>query len=67
MRHRLSSLVPVLALLSTVALPVLAEEPPAQLLARLLAPTPIVADLAELTDSIGGRPTGSPALDRAVE
>src|SRR5882724_1201053 len=48
-------------------LPVRAEEPPAQLLARLLAPTPIVADLAELTDTIGGRPTGSPALDRAVE
>ncbi|HZF11475.1 MAG TPA: M28 family peptidase [Thermoanaerobaculia bacterium] len=67
MRQPLSTLVPVLVVLSAGSLPVRAEEPPAQLLARLLAPTPIVADLAELTDTIGGRPTGSPALDRAVE
>src|SRR5947199_5765740 len=46
--------------------PTPAGEPPAQLLGRLLGPTPIVADLGELADSIGGRPTGSPALDRAV-
>ncbi|MEA2694737.1 MAG: hypothetical protein QOJ16_4124 [Acidobacteriota bacterium] len=47
--------------------PTPAGEPPARLLGRLLGPTPIVADLGELADSIGGRPTGSPALDRAVE
>ena len=36
------------------------------LMARTLAPTPILSDLQELTDDIGGRPTGSPALDEAV-
>lgn len=28
---------------------------------------PLIADLQTLSDSIGGRPTGSPALDRAVQ
>jgi carboxypeptidase Q len=37
------------------------------LLARLLAPTPLLADLRELADRIGGRPTGSPALAAAAE
>jgi carboxypeptidase Q len=44
-----------------------AEEPASLLFARLLGPTEIVADFAALTDTIGGRPTGSPALDRAVD
>src|SRR5438093_1992280 len=39
----------------------------AALVARTLGPTPILADLQELTDTLGGRPTGSPALDQAVE
>jgi carboxypeptidase Q len=41
--------------------------PESLLLARLLGPTPILDDLQELTDSIGGRPTGSAALERAVD
>jgi hypothetical protein len=44
-----------------------AEEPTGEILGRLLRPTPIVSDFGELIDSIGGRPTGSPALERAVE
>jgi carboxypeptidase Q len=37
------------------------------LVARTLAPTPVVEDLRELTDTIGGRPTGSAALDKAID
>lgn len=36
------------------------------LLARTLATTPIIDDLRELTSTIGGRPTGSAAMDKAV-
>ena len=43
-----------------------ADPAPAALFARLLGPTPVVDDLKELTDAIGGRPTGSPAEARAV-
>lgn len=37
-----------------------------RLVAALLGPTPLVDDLRELTDRIGGRPTGSPANRAAV-
>lgn len=37
------------------------------LLARTLSPTPIVSDLKELTNTIGGRPTGSIAMRKAVD
>ena len=37
------------------------------LMRRALAPTPIVEDLRQLTDTIGGRPTGSAALEHAVD
>jgi len=37
------------------------------LVAKLVAPTPILDDLKMLTDTIGGRPTGTPAMDKAVE
>jgi carboxypeptidase Q len=37
-----------------------------RLAGRALGPTPFVEDLRELCDRIGGRPTGSPACDRAV-
>jgi carboxypeptidase Q len=47
--------------------PAAPEAPPARLLGRLLGVTPIVSDFSQLVDSIGGRPTGSPALERAVE
>jgi len=39
----------------------------ARLMERALAPTPILEDLRQLTDTIGGRPTGSAALERAVD
>jgi hypothetical protein len=39
----------------------------AALVAALLGPTPLIDDLATLTDRIGGRPTGSPANLRAVD
>ncbi len=38
-----------------------------KLIAALLGDTPVVEDLQELTDTIGGRPTGSQANQRAVE
>jgi hypothetical protein len=39
----------------------------ARLVAAILGGTPLVDDVRELTDLIGGRPTGSPANLRAVE
>ena len=55
-----------------VALLVRAMPPQAQGGARILAeraigPTPMIDDLEELCDRIGGRPTGSKACDRAVD
>src|SRR5215467_7479249 len=44
-----------------------AAEPVDTLVARELGKTPLLDDLAELTDTIGGRPTGSPALDQAID
>ena len=65
MRHSILGLL----LISNAALsPAAAQERAAEsLLARALGETPIATDLQELSDTIGGRPTGSPALDRAVE
>jgi hypothetical protein len=39
----------------------------ARLATRAVGDTPLLADLRELCDQIGGRPTGSPACERAVE
>ncbi len=55
-----------LLLLPLPALGAPADELARELVSRTLAPTPILADLEELTDDIGGRPTGSPALDEAI-
>ncbi|MEW6733180.1 MAG: M20/M25/M40 family metallo-hydrolase [Acidobacteriota bacterium] len=38
-----------------------------QLAGRAVGTTPFIDDLRELCDQIGGRPTGSPACERAVE
>jgi carboxypeptidase Q len=38
-----------------------------RLIGRLLGPTPAPGDLRALCDRIGGRPTGSPANERAVD
>jgi Zn-dependent M28 family amino/carboxypeptidase len=37
------------------------------LILRMQGPTPILEDLQQLTDEVGGRPTGSAALERAVD
>ena len=42
-------------------------DPPERLAARSLTGTPMFADLKELCDGIGGRPTGSPAARHAIE
>lgn len=57
----------VLLFLSPVFLLVSAEDGPPRLAARANSGTPILTDLRELCDTIGGRPTGSPACDRAIE
>src|SRR5207245_8496583 len=60
----------VSALLGALALGNLAagaDEPAATLMRRALGPTPILEDLRQLTDTIGGRPTASAALERAVD
>jgi carboxypeptidase Q len=59
---------PALLVLATAAL---GADPPSheaaqRLVARASGSTPMVSDLEELCDSIGGRVTGSPACDRAV-
>jgi len=43
------------------------ESPESLIIRRTLGPTPIAADLEELVDGIGGRPTGSAALDQAID
>jgi hypothetical protein len=43
------------------------SDAPHRLATRALGDTPLLTDLRELCDTIGGRPTGSPSCDRAVE
>jgi carboxypeptidase Q len=43
------------------------SDAPHRLATRALGETPLLTDLRELCDTIGGRPTGSPSCDRAVE
>ena len=57
----------VLALLALSSTAVAAPSPTDTLIAKLLGPTPVLDDLRELTDSIGGRPIGSPAMDKAID
>ncbi len=56
-------------LLSVLLLPalLLAQDPPHRLAERARGETPLMTDVRELCDGIGGRPTGSPACDRAIE
>jgi hypothetical protein len=60
--NRLAALLPVLALAPGAA----ADEAASRLAAALLGETPLLEDLRDLTDRIGGRPTGSEANRRAV-
>ena len=53
---------PVLA----IAAAPMGDAAPREIMGRMLEPTPILTDLEELVDGIGGRPSGSPALDGAV-
>ena len=46
--------------------PAVAEDDVDRLVAAMLGDTPIIDDLRELTDEIGGRPTGSDANRKAV-
>ncbi|HKA86127.1 MAG TPA: M28 family peptidase [Haliangiales bacterium] len=57
------------ALALALSIPVLAraDDAAVRLVGRALGDTPMLADLRQLTDEIGGRPTGSPANDRAVD
>src|SRR5262249_26581967 len=43
------------------------EDAPQRLAGRAVGSTPMLDDLKELCDQIGGRPTGSSADDRAIE
>jgi hypothetical protein len=43
------------------------QNPAARLAARAVGATPMLDDLQELCDLVGGRPTGSPACARAVQ
>ena len=43
------------------------NDAPGRLVARAFGDTPIFDDLKELCDGIGGRPTGSPAAQKAIE
>jgi hypothetical protein len=58
-----------MCLLATVSSPTVgqAEDDAAILVAAMLEQTPILDDLRQLTDTIGGRPTGSPANRAAVD
>jgi len=44
-----------------------AEDAPRRLMSRAQGDTPLISDLRELCDGIGGRPTGSPAAGQAIE
>lgn len=57
----------VLASLAAIALALAQDDIAQRLTARALGDTPLLSDLRELCDGIGGRPTGSAACDRAVQ
>ena len=58
----------VLLLTSVLAAaPQASESPVDRLIAALLGSNAMTADLQELTDVIGGRATGSPSNERAIE
>ncbi|MFO1469219.1 MAG: M20/M25/M40 family metallo-hydrolase [Steroidobacteraceae bacterium] len=43
------------------------SSPASAIIARALSPSPLAADLERLTDGIGGRVSGTPAMERAVD
>src|ERR1041385_8139536 len=62
MRIRIS-----LALVTALALSAAGDDVAPRLAGRAFSDTPLLQDLHELCDGIGGRPTGSPACNRAIE
>jgi carboxypeptidase Q len=62
MRIRIS-----LALVTALALSAAGDDVAQRLAGRAFSDTPLLQDLHELCDGIGGRPTGSPACNRAIE
>ena len=58
-----AALLPILAAAGEQA----GDAPEEEILGRALGPTPILADLEQLVDGIGGRPSGSVALEQAVD
>src|SRR5271170_1767028 len=67
-RRGLHRVLPPAACLLLSLLSVLGDEDsPHRLAARAQGDTPLMTDLRELCDGIGGRPTGSAACDRAIE
>jgi carboxypeptidase Q len=73
-KRTLVSLAAGCALVALIATPRALTQAPAtpaqggaRLAGRALGETPMLSDLAELCDRIGGRPTGSPACERAVD
>lgn len=60
----------LLILLLVVLCPIYAAEEESStdfLITKLISPTPLMNDLQHLADHIGGRPTGSAALDQAMQ
>src|SRR5947207_9928840 len=60
-------LLPAFCLLASSSCLLTGQDAPHRLATRAGGDTPLMSDLRELCDTIGGRPTGSPACDRAVE
>jgi carboxypeptidase Q len=58
---------PLSLLAATLLLCQAADDVQQRLTGRAFSDTPILSDLHELCDGIGGRPTGSPACNRAIE
>ena len=56
-----------LSLCLSFATHVLADEEAERLVAAMLADTPIIDDLRSLTDGVGGRMTGSPENEAAIQ
>lgn len=65
--QRTRGLLPLAAVLVAGSSLAAGKDPVSMLILRIRGATPIVEDLRQLTDEIGGRPTGSAALERAVE
>lgn len=58
----------LLLILSVYVAPLQAQQQDVdRLVGALLGNTPMISDLQQLCDEIGGRPTGSPASRKAVE